>query len=224
VQEVLIRTPTDDPPSFVVLPPEHGDAPIVVHVPHSATTLPDDVRGALLLTEAELAEELRRMTDHRTELLASDVGQHGAARMVNRWSRLAVDPERFLDPSEEEMEAVGMGAVYTRTSDGRPLRDPTPAHRADLLDRHFHPYHAALTDLVRAHLDRHGRCVLVDLHSYPRMALPYELHATGPRPAPRRPRSDRRALRHAPCARSPRSSARSSGRDHIGQCPVGRST
>ncbi|MFU8839240.1 MAG: N-formylglutamate amidohydrolase [Nitriliruptoraceae bacterium] len=175
-------TSTDDPPSFVVLPPEQGDAPIVVHVPHSATSLPDDVRAALLLTEAELAEELRRMTDHRTEQLASDVGRHGATRMVNRWSRLAVDPERFLDPAEEEMDAVGMGAVYTRTSDGRPLRDPTPAHRADLLDRHFHPYHAALTDLVGEHLERHGRCVLVDLHSYPRRALPYELHATGPRP------------------------------------------
>jgi len=177
-----MRTRPDDAPSFVVRPPEHGDAPIVVHVPHSATTLPGDVRAALLLTDAELAEELRRMTDHRTEQLASDVGQHGATRMVNRWSRLAVDPERFLDPSEEEMEAVGMGAVYTRMSDGRPLRDPAPAHRADLLERHFHPYHAALTELVGEHLDRHGRCVLVDLHSYPRVALPYELHATGPRP------------------------------------------
>ena len=70
--------------------------------------------------------------------------------MVNGWSRLAVDPERFLDPEIEEMEVVAMGAVYTRTSHGRQLRDLQPGKRGDLLQRHFHPYHAALTDLVVA--------------------------------------------------------------------------
>lgn len=172
----------DDSPSFDVLPPTRPGVPLVVHVPHSATALPADVRAQLLLTDVELAEELRAMSDHRTAQLARDVGKHGATRMVNGWSRLAVDPERFLDPAEEEMEAVGMGAVYTRTSDGRPLRDLQPEQRADLLDRHFHPYHAALTDLVGGHVDRYGRSVIVDLHSYPREALPYELHKAGPRP------------------------------------------
>jgi N-formylglutamate deformylase len=172
----------DDPAPFSVVPPARGDVPVVVHVPHSATALPADVRAALLLTDTELAAELRRMTDHRTEQLASDVGELGVTRMLNRWSRLAVDPERFLDPAEEEMEAVGMGAVYTRTSDGRPLRVVHPAQRQDLLNRHFRPYHATLSALVGEHLDRHGRCVLLDLHSYPRVPLPYELHAAGPRP------------------------------------------
>ena len=172
----------DDPTPFTVLPPTRTGAPIVVHVPHSATALPADVRDQLLLTDAALEEELWRMTDHRTAQLAGEVGEHGATRMVNGWSRLAVDPERFLDPAEEEMEAVGMGAVSTRTSAGRPLRDLEPAQREDLLARHFRPYHAALTDLVDDHLDRHGRCVIVDLHSYPRQALAYELHAAGPRP------------------------------------------
>lgn len=175
-------TEPDEPTPFMVIPPTRGAAPVVVHVPHSATAMPDDVRAQLLLPDAELDEELRRMTDHRTEALADGVGEHGATRMVNSWSRLAVDPERFLDPAEEEMETVGMGAIYTRTSDGRVLRDPTQEQRQTLLDRHFHPYHAALTALVDEHLTRHGRCVIVDLHSYPRQALPYELHATGPRP------------------------------------------
>ncbi|MFP4148010.1 MAG: N-formylglutamate amidohydrolase [Nitriliruptoraceae bacterium] len=172
----------DEPAPFTIIPPTRTAAPVVVHVPHSATAIPDDVRGQLLLTDAELQAELRLMTDHRTEQLASGVGANGATRMLNGWSRLAVDPERFLDPAEEEMEAVGMGAVYTRTSHGRPLREIEPWQRADLLDRHFHPYHAALTALVGDHLDQHGRCVIVDLHSYPRDPLPYELHAAGPRP------------------------------------------
>ena len=102
--------------------------------------------------------------------------------MVNGWSRLAVDPERFLDPDAEEMEAVGMGAVYTRTSQGRPLRELSLEHRADLPRRHFHPYHATLTDLVAARIEQHGHCALLDLHSYPTRARPYALHGAGPRP------------------------------------------
>jgi len=172
----------DDPPAFAIVPPSRGNAPIVVHVPHSATTLPAAVRRQLLLDDEDLAEELRRMTDHRTDQLARDVGQHGATRMINRWSRLAVDPERFLDPADEEMEAVGMGAVYTRTSDQRPLRELRPQHRDDLLARHFIPYHAALEDLVDRRLAVHGRCVILDLHSYPCTPLPYELHGDDPRP------------------------------------------
>ncbi len=170
------------PPPFTVIPPAGAPSPVVVHIPHGATALPDDVRAQLLLTDAELAEELRLMTDHHTAQLASDVGRHGATRMVNGWSRLAVDPERFLDPEIEEMEAVGMGAVYTRTSHGRQLRDLQPGQRDDLLQRHFHHYHAALTDLVTALLEQHGHCVLLDLHSYPTRALPYELHIDGRRP------------------------------------------
>jgi len=37
-------------------------------------------------------------------------------------SRLVVDPERLPDDASESMSAKGMGAVYTRTSDGAPLR------------------------------------------------------------------------------------------------------
>lgn len=177
----LDRDPAD-PLVFDIVRPSRGSSPIVVHIPHSATTLPADVREQLLLDDTELAEELRRMTDHRTDQLALDVGQHGATRMIDRWSRLAVDPERFLDPADEEMEAVGMGAVYTHTSDRRPLREPQTEHRSDLLARHFVPYHAALTDLVRQQITTHGRCVILDLHSYPRAPLPYELHGDGARP------------------------------------------
>lgn len=172
----------DDPPVFAIVPPSRGSSPIVVHVPHSATDMPADVRGQLLLDDDDLAEELRRMTDHRTDRLARHVGQHGATRMINRWSRLAVDPERFLDHADEEMEAVGMGAVYTRTNDQRPLRELRPEEREDLLARHFIPYHAALEDLVSGQLAVHGRCVILDLHSYPRTPLPYELHGGAPRP------------------------------------------
>jgi N-formylglutamate amidohydrolase len=81
------------------------------------------------------------------------------------------------------MRAVGMGAVYLRTSHGEPLRADDPDHVEDLLTRHFHPYARAMTDLVNARLAAVGRAVVIDVHSYPSRALPYELHADGDRPA-----------------------------------------
>jgi len=81
------------------------------------------------------------------------------------------------------MRAVGMGAVYTRTSAGTPLRSPSPEEEQALLATCFAPYAAAVTDLVADRLAVHGRAVMVDVHSNPPAALPYELHADQGRPA-----------------------------------------
>lgn len=161
--------------SFEVVPPNAPAVPIVVHVPHAATAVPADVRRGLLLDDHELAEELRLITDHRTDVLAADVAELGATRFVNRRSRLVVDPERFPDPDLEVMERRGMGAVYTATTARSPLRDGDPEERRRLLDRYFEPYARAFAELVTDHLDDHGYCTIVDLHSYPSVRLPYEL-------------------------------------------------
>jgi len=169
--------------NFEVVP---GDAssPYIVHVPHSSTTIPDDVRAHLLLDDEALAEELRLMTDARTDELAILAAERVAPRpwvFVNRLSRLVVDPERLPD-QHEEMFAVGMGAVYTRTSGGLALRDVDEHVQLALLSRFFTPYADELTDLVDERISATGRAVLVDLHSYPVLALPYERHQDARRP------------------------------------------
>ncbi len=166
---------------FSVLP---GEAPVLVHVPHAGLRIPTDLRADLLLDDAELARELLLMTDHGTAELAQGLGDLGATLLVNHVSRLVVDVERFPDPREESMERVGMGAVYTRTSQLAPLRDGdrVDAIRADLVARFHTPWHVALTEEVARLLSSHGCCTIVDLHSYPSGALPYELSPDTPRP------------------------------------------
>jgi N-formylglutamate amidohydrolase len=100
---------------------------------------------------------------------------------VNHLSRLVVDPERLPD-EHEEMYAVGMGAVYTRTSAGLVLREVDEHAERLLLKRFFTPYAEALADLIDERLAATGHAVLVDLHSYPVAALPYELHQEARRP------------------------------------------
>ncbi|MFF6986372.1 N-formylglutamate amidohydrolase [Streptomyces sp. NPDC010273] len=170
-------------PSFELLPGA-ADSPVILHVPHSAREIPADVRADIVLDDPALARELDHITDSHTARIADEAARACAVtpwRFVNRLSRLVVDPERFPD-EREEMLAVGMGAVYTRTTHHADLRpadhDPEP-----LLARYFRPYARAMTDAVADRLAATGRAVVVDVHSYPTAPLPYELHGADPRPA-----------------------------------------
>jgi N-formylglutamate deformylase len=157
---------------------------VVLHVPHSSRALPPSARASLLIDDAALADELDHLTDAYTDLIAAQAADRAVTRpwiLTYRWSRLAVDPERFPD-SREEMRAVGMGAVYTHGYAGRRLRDDDPVRDRAALQTHFAPYAAGVRDLVADRLAATGRAVIVDVHSYSSTPLPYELHAAGPRP------------------------------------------
>ncbi|MDQ0994237.1 N-formylglutamate amidohydrolase [Streptomyces sp. V3I7] len=170
------------PPSFELLPGAE-DSPVILHVPHSAREIPPSVRSDIMLDDVALERELDHITDAHTAEIAEAAAQLARVtpwQFVNRLSRLVVDPERFPD-EREEMLTAGMGAVYTRTTHGAPLRpehtDPEP-----LLAGYFRPYARAMTEAVRDRLAATGRAIVVDVHSYPAEPLPYELHGTGPRP------------------------------------------
>jgi N-formylglutamate amidohydrolase len=155
---------------------------IVVHVPHASVVIPDDLRAAFLLGDGDLERELVAMTDRYTDelfLLPNDV----TAPVVFPVSRLVVDPERFAEDSSEPMSKKGMGVVYTTTSDGRPLRQrPLANERSQLLARFYEPHHTSLEGAVAAALQAHGSCVVIDGHSFPSRALPYEDDQRNDRP------------------------------------------
>jgi N-formylglutamate amidohydrolase len=169
-------------PPFELLPGADG-SPVILHVPHSAREIPADVRKGIVLDDGALERELDHIVDAHTAEIARAAAELAGAtpwRFVNRLSRLVVDPERFPD-EREEMLSVGMGAVYTRTTHGAPLR-PADTDPEPLLGRYFRPYARAMTEAVRDRLAATGRAVVIDVHSYPTERLPYELHGAGPRP------------------------------------------
>ena len=151
----------------------------VLHIPHSSWEIPADVRRSFVLSDSELESELLRLTDSYTDILF-DCGQ--AAKVVFPVSRLVVDPERFLNDSEEPMSKIGMGAVYTKTSTDKPLRKSlTVRDRQALIEKYYNPHHQALTDAVAEALSGHGRCLIVDCHSFPSKVFRYETDLS-PRP------------------------------------------
>jgi N-formylglutamate deformylase len=168
-----------------VLIPGDDASPVLLHVPHAGTEIPGWARPHLLLDDAALAAEVAALTDHRTDDIAEAAAEQAPIRpwtLVNRVSRFVVDPERFPD-EREEMAAAGMPAVYTRGSRGQPIRADDAAHRDALLAAYYQPWGRAAAAAVDARLAATGRAVLLDVHSYPSAALPYELHADAPRPA-----------------------------------------
>ena len=154
----------------------------VVHVPHASRLIPDDVVSSFALGGEELAVEVLAMTDHYTDELF-DLPPSVAHLVVFPVSRLVVDPERFRDDADEAMAARGMGVVYTSTSRGEALRQPpSDEERRALLERFYDPHHAALTQAVRAALDEHDVCLVLDEHSFPEAPLPYEVDQRPARP------------------------------------------
>lgn len=166
-----------------------GSSPVLIHAPHGGTIIPDLACGSLIIHGSDIDLELLAMTDMHTDILAVDISEHAykngvsgktAGWMINQVSRLAVDPERFPD-EREEMNAVGMGAVYTHGSQRQQIRVDNPVIAKRLVDTYFTPYALVMENTVEKMLSRFGRAFIVDLHSYPSLPLPYELHADGSR-------------------------------------------
>ena len=145
---------------------------IILHIPHASTVLPSEVE--FLLGQEELAYEVDAMTDHHTDRLFDLLGAH---RCVSPVSRLVIDPERFID---DPMESVGMGVVYTHTTDGDALRTISKMDRLTLIDTYYHPHHNKLTRMVDSCLEQHDQCLIIDCHSFPAQPLPYELDKNRP--------------------------------------------
>ena len=159
---------------------DHKPPAIVLHIPHASTEIPDDVRQSFVVDDAQLRLELLRMTDHFTDELFR-VPPAVATSAVYPVSRLVCDPERFPDDAEETMAARGMGVIYTQRHDLGPLRKrPTPAEHEALLDRYYRPHHRALEEAGGASLAAHGRCLVIDCHSFPGTPLPYETDPARP--------------------------------------------
>jgi N-formylglutamate amidohydrolase len=155
---------------------------IVLHIPHALKNIPTELRDSFLLSDADLATELIRMTDGHTDELFSI--NSGYVRTVGfPLSRLVLDPERFLDDSLEPMAERGMGVVYTKTSYSAPLRrDPSEEERRMLVSSYYRSHQEAVEHAVNTALEQRGACLIIDCHSFPSKPLPCEVDQTADRP------------------------------------------
>lgn len=148
-------------------------SPVILHVPHASTHIPVTHWPDFIISDDEITSELRAMTDHFTDDLVA--GNLSVSMIASGLSRFVVDVERFPD-EREEMLSVGMGAFYTHGSQRQEIRC-VDASRMPELREYFDAYSQAFEDLVTKTLDKHGQAFILDIHSFPQKALPYEVHS-----------------------------------------------
>jgi len=134
---------------------------IILNIPHCSGIIPEEYRNDLRLTDEELESEISLLTDVDTDKLFT-----GYTSIIAEVSRLICDTERFLDANKEPMEKRGMGVVYTKTADGRPLREPDEKKRRYFIDKYYIPYHDRLNKAVASILEQYGKCLIIDCHSF----------------------------------------------------------
>lgn len=151
-------------------PDHHQHLPLLVHVPHAGTLIPDDVRETFVASRETVAWDLKRSTDHAVDELWEDAIDHGATILINRVNRLVCDVERFPDDAlERPMSDLGRGVVYLKTGDGLPLRtaDFRAAEVDALVQRFWSPWQELVADEVERMLADFGVCYIIDAHSFP---------------------------------------------------------
>jgi N-formylglutamate deformylase len=142
----------------------HGDAPLIVSLPHTGTEIPPDIEPRLV--SPWLA---RKDADYWVDVLYDFAHGMGATTIRTSLSRTVIDVNR--DPAGVSLYPgqVTTGLCPTETFDGEPLYAPGREPDAAEIERRraafFDPYHAALREQIARLRGNHGAVVLYDAHS-----------------------------------------------------------
>ena len=161
-----------------------NEIPILAHIPHSSTTIPDEYMDIFSISNEELQQEINLLTDWSTHEIFSPIAKLGGSSLKSNVSRLVMDPERFDCNEKEPMAERGMGAIYTHGSQQQRLKHSlTTKQVQDMMDLMYYPYHKAFNDLTSKVKEKHGYCTIIDCHSFFKDKLPYELLHNSNRPS-----------------------------------------
>ena len=136
------------------------DKNILIHIPHSSLYIPDDYKNKILITKEELEKENKFMCDYKIDEIVENKNQ----TIIFPYSRLYCDVERFRD-SSEVMNKYGMGYIYTKTSDGKKMFEPSIEH-IEKINKIYEHHHEKLNNYVSNILNKYNNCLIIDLHSY----------------------------------------------------------
>jgi len=138
---------------------------VVVHVPHASIDIPEQYGRSILLNDKQLWREKRRMTDAFCDDLYDAPGFD--VRVIAKYSRFVCDVERFRDDNLEARAKHGQGLMYTHTTLGKRLRVYDEQLREQILHEVYDPHHEKLTSAVDNALEKYGKCLIIDGHSFP---------------------------------------------------------
>ena len=125
---------------------ENKNSPIICNVPHGGVLIPYEFVSDFSLSKDELEQEVKYMADNYTDNLFSEL-INISSFIKSKISRVVLDIERFKEEENEPMSKVGMSALYTKTSNGKILRNISEVNK-NKLENMYDDYHATFTNLV----------------------------------------------------------------------------
>ena len=136
----------------------------IIHIPHSGLEIPAQYKNDYLLSDVELQQNIEQYADYKTNKLYSSLIQKHDS-VINPYSRLFMDPERFFDDEKESMQVNHkLGWFYENTIlEEKPLRD---TKNKDEIAKYYKQHHKKLTKLVEEKLEMFGECTIIDCHSF----------------------------------------------------------
>ena len=147
--------------------------PVICNIPHSSIVIPKKFLSDFSLSKRDLSKEVRFMADLYTDKIYKNLFDDFGF-ILSKVSRIVVDIERFSDDNREPMSEVGMGVLYTKTSDGRDLRKVEKKRKKEYLDELYKPYHEQLDSMVKKDIKEKGKCLIIDCHSFPSKDREYD--------------------------------------------------
>lgn len=163
----------------------HGTIPVLLHVPHAGL---ESFLDSSDIETGAIVREMTTMADLNTDWIArfaSSSMDGNPYLLQSNMTRMECDVERYPD-DREEMNKVGMGVIYRLGMQGaddilysEELPQGVIDHRLGAL---YKPYHRMFGSMVEEMVERFGFAVIIDVHSYAKNPLPYELHADADRP------------------------------------------
>ena len=167
-------------PTFSIHGLEQQSLPLVVVSPHSGRAYP-----ASMVEESQLStHELMQSEDALVDQLIGPIAWQGGIVIQAEIARAYVDLNRDASELDANMfhgvpdtidlwhsprVAAGLGVIPRVITQDTPIYDrPLPASEIERrIGRVYHPFHAALAELVDQTVARFGQCLVIDCHSMP---------------------------------------------------------
>lgn len=138
----------------------------IYYIPHSSTYIPEEYLSEYNVSKEDLKLYASILCDVRTNEM---VNKNDA--IIFPYSRLFCDVERF-NSNKEEMNKIGMGVLYKVNHNLEIIRE----NPSEDIIKYYIEHHEKLNNVTRKYLEEYDEILIIDLHSYSKQALPYELH------------------------------------------------
>jgi len=147
-----------------------GKLKIIKHLPHVSLDMPVYEKGIYpnkdsryhLMDSFEFNKYNYKMSDVGVDRLFKDID---GDEVIPKYSRLYCDVEKYLDDKKEIMSRLGMGVIYKRLYDGKPLSLFYDSERENII-KYYKEYHNNFKEKVNKYLDEGYNVLILDLHSF----------------------------------------------------------